>query len=98
MQILVLNENKELRWRDYRGWFMNLFFRGSHWYILEPLPNGHTRFVHGAVMMGLAIPVLGATMRATYNGYKKFNQALCEEVVARAKRQVGQRVATKVES
>lgn len=95
---MVLKENKELRWKDDRGWLMNLFFQGSHWYVLEALPNGHTRFVHGAVMMGLAIPVLGATMRATYNGYNKFNQLLCDEVVARIKRQVGKRNTTKLVS
>lgn len=94
LQIIVLKENQELRWRDYRGWFMNIFFRGSHWYVLEPLPNGHTKFVHGATMMGLAIPFLQATMRATHRGYIKFNQALCDEVLARSKRQVGRRNAT----
>lgn len=65
--------------------------RGSHWYVLEPLPNGHTRFVHGAEMMGLAIPFLQATMAATLKGYKRFNQALADEVVHRSRRQTGKR-------
>jgi len=90
-QILVLSPNQELRWKDYRGVLYSQFFQGNHWYILEELPNGHTRFVHGAVMMGLAIPFLWATMQATKKGYNYFNQALCREVVARSKRQPGQR-------
>lgn len=87
----MLDKDRELRWRDYRGILFSLFFRGSHWWILEPLPNGHTRFVHGAEMMGFALPFLQATMRATLKGYKRFNQALCDEVMARCKRQVGKR-------
>jgi hypothetical protein len=90
-QILVLSPNQELRWKDYRGVLYSQFFQGNHWYILEELPNGHTRFVHGAVMMGLAIPFLWATMQATKKGYNYFNQALCREVVARSKRQPGKR-------
>lgn len=86
---MVLEQNKELRWRDYRGPLYSMFFRGSHWYTLQELPNGHTRFIHGAVMMGLAIPFLWATMRATEEGYKRFNQALCDEVLARSRRQPG---------
>jgi hypothetical protein len=70
---------------------LHLSCRGSHWYILEPLPNGHTRFVHGAEMMGLAIPFLGATMRATLKGYQRFNQALADEVMHRCRRQPGKR-------
>jgi hypothetical protein len=42
-------------------------------------------------MMGLAIPFLGATMRATLKGYKRFNQALADEVVHRFRRQAGKR-------
>jgi len=83
----VLDENKELRWRDYRGPFMSKFFRGSHWWVLEPLPNGHTRFVHGAEVMGLAIPFIQPTMHATRRGYHKFNKALRDEVVARQQKQ-----------
>ncbi|KAF6264958.1 hypothetical protein COO60DRAFT_1185333 [Scenedesmus sp. NREL 46B-D3] len=90
-EIMVLDKDRELRWKDYRGAIFSQFFRGSHWYVLQPLPNGHTRFVHGAEMMGLAIPFLGATMRATLQGYKRFNQALADEVVFRCKRQAGKR-------
>lgn len=88
-QVLVLKQDRELRWRDFRNPLFALFFRGSHWYVLEPLPGGRTRFVHGAEMLGLAIPFLWATMRATRAGYKRFNAALADEVMARAKRQVG---------
>lgn len=66
---------------------MSKFFRGSHWWVLEPLPNGHTRFVHGAEVMGLAIPFIQPTMHATRRGYHKFNKALRDEVVARQQKQ-----------
>eukprot|EP00775_Hariotina_reticulata_P006030 gene6030-6268_t len=97
-KILVLSPNKELRWKDYRGLLYSQFFQGSHWYILEELPNGHTRFVHGAVMMGLAIPFLWATMQATERGYNYFNQALCREVVARSKRRPGKQRIERVQA
>lgn len=89
LQILVLESNKELRWRDHRGPIFSRFFRGSHWYTLQELPNGHTRFVHGAVMMGYALPFLQQTMKATREGYSRFNKALRDEVLARHRRQPG---------
>ena len=84
---MVLEKNKELRWRDYRGPLVSLFFGGSHWWVLEPLPNGNTRFVHGAVMTGLTIPFLQPTMHAIRYGYHKFNKALRDEVMARKQKQ-----------
>ena len=88
LQILVLDPNRELRWRDYRGPILSSFFRGSHWWILEPLPNGHTRFLHGAEMFGLALPFLRPTMHAIRRGYDVFNKALRKEVLAQLQ-QVG---------
>lgn len=88
MQILVLDNNRELRWRDYRGPIMSSFFQGSHWFILEPLPNGHTRFVHGAEVFGLALPFIRPTINATQRGYFVFNKALRTEVLAQLQ-QVG---------
>jgi hypothetical protein len=85
---LVLDINKELRWRDYRGPILSTFFRGTHWWILEPLPNGHTRFLHGAEMFGLALPFLRPTMHAIRRGYDVFNKALQKEVLAQLQ-QVG---------
>lgn len=84
----MLAKNKELRWRDHRA-LLHPFFRGSHWWVLEPLPDGRTRFVHGAKMMGLALPFLQATMRATLRGYKQFNCALRDEVLAQQKAKAG---------
>jgi hypothetical protein len=87
LQILVLDVNKELRWRDYRGPLMSQFFRGSHWWILEALHNGHTRLVHGAELFGLALPFIRPTMIATARGYHVWNKALREEVLARVQQQ-----------
>jgi hypothetical protein len=64
-QILVLDTNRELRWADFRGELISNFFRGSHWWTLEPLPDGTTRLIHGAKVMGLALPFLqNSTMKA----------------------------------
>lgn len=87
LQILVLDENKELRWQEYRGPLVSRFFRGSHWWILEPLPNGHTRFVHGAEMFGLLLPFIQQSMHATRRGYHVWNKALRTEVLARMRQQ-----------
>jgi hypothetical protein len=93
---LVLDPNRELRWRDYRGPILSSFFRGSHWWILEPLPNGHTRFLHGAEMFGLALPFLRPTMHAIRRGYDVFNKALRKEVLAQLQ-QVGVVATLKVQ-
>jgi hypothetical protein len=87
LQILVLDVNKELRWRDYRGPVMSQFFRGSHWWILEALPNGHTRLLHGAELFGLALPFIRPTMNATRRGYHLWNKALRQEVLASVQQQ-----------
>jgi hypothetical protein len=86
-QVLVLDENRELCWRDYRGPLVSQFFRGSHWWILEPLPNGHTRFLHGAQMHGLLLPFIQPSMHATRRGYHVWNKALRQEVLARVQQQ-----------
>lgn len=70
---------------------MSLFFSGSHWWVLEPLDNGHkTRLVHGAEIMGLALPFIQPTMHATRAGYHKFNKALRDEVMARKQQKTQQ--------
>lgn len=62
---------------------MSQFFRGTHWWILEPLNNGHTRLVHGAEIFGLALPFIQSTMHATRRGYHRWNKELRNEVLAR---------------
>jgi hypothetical protein len=66
------------------------FFRGSHWWIIEPLPNGHTRFLHGAQMHGLLLPFIQPSMHATRRGYHVWNKALRQEVLARMQQQKAQ--------
>ncbi|KAF8070871.1 Alpha-latrocrustotoxin-a [Scenedesmus sp. PABB004] len=92
-EVQVLQRDAELRWRDYRGPLFSLFFRGSHWWTLQRLPGGHTRFVHGAEMAGLALPFLAPTMAATRRGYERFNQQLADEVARRARRRAGKAAA-----
>lgn len=92
----MLSPGVELRWRDYRGPLFATFFRGSHWWTLRRMPNGHTLLLHGADMRGLAIPFLAASMRATRRGYERFNEGLRDEVLARStRRRVGKQAALK---
>lgn len=79
-QILVMDEPRELRWKDDRGFFMNLFFHGSHWFVFKETPEGHTRMVHGAQLFGLALPFIQDTMAATARGYHVWNEALSQRV------------------
>lgn len=78
-----MDEARELGWRDYRGPLVSQFFRGSHWWVLEPLPNGHTRFLHGAEMHGLLLPLIQPTMHAIRRGYTVWNKALRHKVLHR---------------
>lgn len=76
-----MDTNKELRWKDDRGPFINIFFHGSHWFVFTKLASGHTNMVHGCSMQGLAIPFLPGSMRATTKGYKTWNEALKKAVM-----------------
>jgi hypothetical protein len=56
--ILTVEENKEIRWRGPRSAVLGKVFSGEHYFQLEPLPNGRTRFIHGETFRGVVPDLL----------------------------------------
>ena len=58
------------------GWL----FEGTHFFELQPLTAGRTRFVHGEYFGGLLVPLLWRSLDTkTRDGFERMNQALKAE-------------------
>lgn len=78
--LLVFDKNKELRWKG-KFLFKGLF-DGEHYFIIEPLKNGSSLFLHGEHFNGLLVGMLSKTLSETEQHFKLMNEALkkqCEE-------------------
>lgn len=76
---LNIDKDKELRWKG-RLWIDGIF-DGEHYFILEPLNNGKTRFTQGELFSGILIPFLKKMIDVeTKNGFYLFNEALKAQV------------------
>jgi hypothetical protein len=74
-EILVADENAELRWVGKFG-FKGIF-DGEHYFILEETDRGTTIFRHGESFTGiLGYPLLALIREDTENGFKAMNVAL----------------------
>ena len=76
--VLKVDAGKELRWLGrllVRG-----LFDGEHYFLIEPLEGGGIRFVHGELMMGLLVPLIGllGILKSTEAGFEEMNRALKE--------------------
>ena len=55
-------------------------FNGTHRFILEKLPNNHTRFVQAEIFTGLLhLPIFSMIGKSTEKGFQLMNQALKEQ-------------------
>jgi len=75
--ILRYDENKELRWRGKLG--VRGIFDGEHYFVLQDMGNGHTRFIHGERFSGLLIPLVGKMLLKTKLHFERMNVALKAE-------------------
>jgi hypothetical protein len=57
-RVLVVEQHRELAWRGPRSSTLGRLFTGEHYFRLEALPGGRTRFVHGEIFTGLLISLL----------------------------------------
>ena len=76
--VLVAKSDRELRWRGkvlVRG-----VFDGEHYFILEVLDGGRTRFLHGERFTGLLVPFFSGVIRSAAEGFKQMNVAFKERV------------------
>jgi hypothetical protein len=81
-EVLVVDPQKEFRWEGHL--FVKGLFDGEHYFQLEPMAGGKTRFVHGehfrGILVGLILKMIG---EQTLAGFEKMNTALkqrCEEM------------------
>jgi hypothetical protein len=59
-------------------------FDGKHTLVLEPLPNGHTRFRQREVFRGALVPFMKSVLRDTSDGFAAMNAALATHVHSHA--------------
>ena len=81
-EVLDCAEDRELHWRGYvlAPWLAC----GEHWFEIEPLDDGHVRFVQRERFTGL-LPRLGARLlaREAQRGFDAMNAALARRVTPR---------------
>ena len=73
--VLVADHNRELRWLGHL-WLPGLF-DGEHSFSIEPLAEGHVRFVQRERFGGLLVPLLSKMLDGdTRRGFEEMNRAL----------------------
>jgi hypothetical protein len=81
-EVLVADENAELRWVG--KLFVRGIFDGEHYFILEETDRGTTIFRHGENFAGiLGYPLPALIQEDTENGFKAMNAALKARVEGR---------------
>ncbi len=72
--VIAVHPERELRWLG-RVLIPGLF-DGEHYFRLDPIEGGQTRFTHGEKFSGLLVPLLGGALSATEAGFHSMNAAL----------------------
>jgi hypothetical protein len=75
--ILKFNSGKEFRWKGKLG--ITGIFDGEHYFILEPISDSQTRFIHGEQFSGILVNLMGKTLEKTREGFTLMNEALKQE-------------------
>ena len=85
-QVMIVEPERELMWIGPAApRLLRKVVSGSHWFRLSPTASGGTRFDHGEVFRGLAVPARWDRFeRFARPGYEAMNRALMEVVTARA--------------
>ncbi len=74
-EVLVVQENKEFRWKG--KLFVNGLFDGEHYFLLEKTSEGNTQLLHGENFTGvLSSAIFKMTNDDTRRGFEKMNRAL----------------------
>ena len=78
--VLVFEKQKEFRWKG--KLLIKGLFDGEHYFILNPINEQTTLFVHGENFSGLLIPLFTKVFGNTKIGFELMNEALkqrCEK-------------------
>ena len=62
------------------GSFLRIIYRGDHAFLLEPTPEGKTRFRQVERFMGPMVLFMGNMIKKTEIGYHQMNRALKYQV------------------
>jgi hypothetical protein len=76
--VLVAAPGRELRWLG--RLLLPGLFDGEHRFLLEPLPDGRTRFVQSERFGGVLVGLLKGSLEKTRVGFEEMNRALKAEV------------------
>lgn len=77
--LLRADEKREFRWKGHL--LLPGVFDGEHYFRIEEIDEGHTRFVHGEIFTGLLVPWLWHDLdTGTRKGFERFNKDLQEKV------------------
>jgi hypothetical protein len=77
-RLLVCDAPHELRWRGHL--FVPGLLDGEHFFRVEELPGGRTRFVHGEDFSGLLLRFLYKQLNQVARGFVYMNEALKKRV------------------
>jgi len=72
--VLLVRPERELRWLG--RLLVSGVFDGEHYFLLEPVEQGGTRFIQGEKFTGLLVGFLRGELAATEAGFKAMNVAL----------------------
>ena len=75
-RVIVADPDRELRWRG--RVLVSGVFDGEHFFILEALDGGRTRFLHGEIFTGLLVPFFSGVINKALAGFELMNVALKE--------------------
>lgn len=76
--VLEAEEGKILRWKGVLG--IPGLFDGEHYFKLEALEDGGTRFVQGEVFTGILVPFI--PLNSTRAGFEKMNESLSKRLIS----------------
>lgn len=79
--LLAVDPGRELRWKG--EFILPGVVDGEHYFLLDPLPGGRTRFVQGEDFVGALVLYAGSAIDVG-DGMAAFNAALADEVRRRA--------------
>ena len=76
--VLKADAGKELRWLG-RTLIPGLL-DGEEYFLIEAMDGDRIRFVHGELLMGILVPILGllGVLKSTQAGFEEMNRALKE--------------------
>ncbi len=74
-KLLAVEDNRELRWIGQL--LLPYLFDGEHFFRMEEIEGGGTRFVQGEIFRGLLVPLFWQYLDTnTRSGFEKMNRAL----------------------